>query len=214
MAQMYKIFVNEIPVVIKEGNFTADEMYNEKNPAFFFTQKKEIQKAFQLIEAGNQYKSLTIIGEDAKHIKNFLFTQYKTIRAAGGFVFNTQKEILMILRHSVWDLPKGKIEEGEKKKTAAVREVREETGIEKVELIKKIMKTYHTYVAAEDQKVLKTTHWYLMQSFDDGDMIPQKEEGIDAVAWANPEQVEEKLRNTYGSIRDVADAGIIAMHLL
>jgi 8-oxo-dGTP pyrophosphatase MutT (NUDIX family) len=37
----------------------------------------------------------------------------KTIVAAGGLVFNENKELLMIYRRSKWDLPKGKLDEGE-----------------------------------------------------------------------------------------------------
>ncbi|MBC8046553.1 MAG: NUDIX domain-containing protein [Fimbriimonadaceae bacterium] len=213
MAQNYKIFINEIPIIIVEGNSLNGLLHEELNPVYFFTQKTEIQKAFEFAQAGNYFKSLTIICEDAKAMKKQLFAQYRTIKAAGGCIFNTKKEILMILRHGMWDLPKGKIEKGEKKKKAAIREVREETGIEKVEIINKLMKTYHTYAAAEDQKILKVTHWYYMQSYEDTNLIPQLEEGIETVAWIDEEHLDDKLKYTYGSIKNVVDAAIVASHL-
>ena len=41
----------------------------------------------------------------------------------------SKKEILWIFRRGFWDLPKGKLDEGETIQTCAVREVEEETGI-------------------------------------------------------------------------------------
>ncbi len=47
MAQMYKIFMNEIPVVIREGNpVDAEGVTDRHNPVYFFTRQKEIREAF------------------------------------------------------------------------------------------------------------------------------------------------------------------------
>lgn len=205
--------MNEIPVVILEGNTREGIFSDETNPVFFFSEKTEIQKAFLYVEAGNHLQSLTIICEDAKDVKKYLFGEYKNIIAAGGCIFNEKKEMLMILRHGVWDLPKGKIEKGESKRKAAKREVMEEVGLHKVKILKRLMKTYHTYVAAENQKVLKTTYWYLMRTKDIV-LTPQTEEGIESANWFNSEQLNEKLKNAYGSIRNVSDAALLTMHLL
>ncbi|MCB9387713.1 MAG: NUDIX hydrolase [Microthrixaceae bacterium] len=60
------------------------------------------------------------------------------IRAAGGVVWRAHTgdladgvEVLLVHRprYSDWSLPKGKLEPGEKHKAAALREVREETGL-------------------------------------------------------------------------------------
>lgn len=205
--------MNEIPVIILEGNTRDGFFTDEKNLVFFFSEKAEIQKAFLYVEAGNHLQSLTIICEDAKAVKKYLFSAYKKIAAAGGCIFNDKKEMLMILRHGMWDLPKGKIEKGEKNKKAAKREVMEEVGVQEVQVLKKIMKTYHTYVAAENQKVLKTTHWFLMHCSEE-QLTPQTEEGIESAAWLNSELLQEKLKNTYGNIKLVADAALLTMHLL
>ncbi|MFN3940577.1 MAG: NUDIX hydrolase [Chitinophagales bacterium] len=210
---MYKIFINEIPVFIREeGAPNTHENADKNNPVYFFTQRKEIFKAIQQIEAGGKIRSLTIHGDDAKAVRDYLFVDYKLITAAGGLVMNDNKEILMIYRHSLWDLPKGKIELGEKPKKAALREVKEETGISHLKLIKKLTKTYHTYLINEN-KVLKKTIWFLMQS-NDRVFTPQVTEGIETVKWINTVDMESKYKHTYGNIRDVIDAGIIAAYLL
>ena len=56
------------------------------------------------------------------------------IEAAGGLVFNEKNELLMIFRRGFWDLPKGKVDEGETLEQCAVREVQEETGLQNIML--------------------------------------------------------------------------------
>ena len=69
------------------------------------------------------------------------------IEAAGGLVFNKENgEILMIFRNGKWDLPKGKLEEGENKKQCAIREVEEECSIVGLDITEKLIETYHTIV--------------------------------------------------------------------
>ena len=70
---------------------------------------------------------------------------YKILEAAGGMVLNANRELLVIYRRGSWDLPKGKIDPGETKEEAAVREIQEETGLQEVELGNLICSTYHTY---------------------------------------------------------------------
>ena len=119
MAQSYKIFINETPVYIIEGGLPATIITSDTaNPVFTSDQKKDIDKAFYLIEKNAGIKSLTIYGHGIKAVKKSLFADYKTIRAAGGLVFNNKDEVLMIFRRAMWDLPKGKIDLGEKKKAA------------------------------------------------------------------------------------------------
>lgn len=209
---MYKIFINEIPVIIREDMPPADVESTETNPVFFFTKRKEIMKAMRQIETGGMLRSLSVYGDDARAIRSHLFAGYKTVKAAGGLVMNSAKDVLMIYRNGMWDLPKGKIEPGEKVPQAAVREVVEETGIMPPEIVKKLMKTYHTYVI-EGHKILKITHWFLMRS-NAFAFTPQIAEGIALVQWVNASELEVKYNQTYQNIRDVLDAGIISAYLL
>jgi 8-oxo-dGTP pyrophosphatase MutT (NUDIX family) len=67
------------------------------------------------------------------------------IIAAGGLVTNPKGEILWIFRRGFWDLPKGKLDEGETIQTCAVREVAEETGISNIQLHEMLCFTNHLY---------------------------------------------------------------------
>lgn len=71
MAQSYKIFINETPVYIIEGGLPATIITSDTaNPVFTSDQKKDIDKAFYLIENNAGIKSLTIYGHGIKAVKN------------------------------------------------------------------------------------------------------------------------------------------------
>jgi ADP-ribose pyrophosphatase YjhB (NUDIX family) len=68
-------------------------------------------------------------------------TEVKKEYSAGGIVYQKQDDQLLILlirtsgatpeeRDNVWGFPKGHLEDGEDARTAALREVREEAGVE------------------------------------------------------------------------------------
>ena len=97
-------------------------------------------------------------------------------------VQNEQGEILSIFRLGHWDLPKGKLEEGESLEENAVREVEEETGIQNIQLGAFLGHTYHTYTSKKGKRLLKDTAWYKMYS-QDQKLTPQTEEGIEQVTW-------------------------------
>ena len=62
-------------------------------------------------------------------------SKYILIEAAGGLVYNSDKQILMIFRNGKWDLPKGKKEDKETIIQCALREVEEECGINDLRII-------------------------------------------------------------------------------
>ena len=71
---------------------------------------------------------------DLEKLKQNFFKNFNVIEAAGGIVQNELKEILFIYRLNKWDLPKGKIEPGEKEEVSALREVSEETGVTNINI--------------------------------------------------------------------------------
>jgi ADP-ribose pyrophosphatase YjhB (NUDIX family) len=133
-------------------------------------------------------------------VKNFIKDQFKIVKAAGGLVFKGEK-MLMIYRLSKWDLPKGKLDKGEKTIDGALREVVEECAIS-VAADEKITSTWHTYVY-EGRRILKKTTWYRMTCLSDAGMKPQIEENIEDIRWMTRGEVELALGNSYNSIREV-----------
>ena len=106
------------------------------------------------------------------------------VLAGGGFVIQKgkrERELLMIFRKGLWDLPKGKLDEGEDIKSCAAREVREEVGIDQVEIIQPLGYTLHAYERKTTLSV-KQTYWYEMKTKSTS-FTPQLEEHIEAVEW-------------------------------
>lgn len=132
--------------------------------------------------------------------------QMEKIVAAGGLVYTPQKTVLLIFRRGKWDLPKGKLDEGESLETCAVREVKEETGLDKATIEKSLTITWHTY-QQDGKLVLKESHWYLMQTPAEVELTPQHDEDIESCIWAPLEDLQQYMQNTHPSILDVIEAG-------
>jgi 8-oxo-dGTP pyrophosphatase MutT (NUDIX family) len=135
-------------------------------------------------------------------LKKAFWKKFKVIQAGGGLVENERGERLLIFRRGKWDLPKGKVDKGETLEAASLREVQEETGLKRVNIVKPLPCTYHTYM--QDAKlVLKENYWYLMRAESAEMLVPQTEEDIERIIWADAEQVAECLKNTYSSVKQV-----------
>ena len=111
----------------------------------------------------------------------------------------------MIHRLGVWDLPKGKVDQGEAVDAGALREVREECGLKKLELVKRLCETWHTY-ERKGRQHLKRTDWYLMRGTNTEELIAQGEEDISEARWMDVREVERMKADTYPSLRKVIDA--------
>ena len=110
----------------------------------------------------------------------------------------------MIYRNGVWDLPKGKQEEGEDITVTALREVQEESGVQ-ASLGELLTVTWHSY-RLDGNLIVKSTHWYRMFAPKNAPVKPQTEEGIEKCEWVTPEDLDYRLANTYPSVIDVFES--------
>ena len=84
------------------------------------------------------------------------------------------------------------MKKGDKKKKTAVREIFEETGIDKkdLEIIKPLIPT-HDNVKVSGNIYVKETFWYLIRYLGNSKskMIPEKKEGITKCKWLTPSEI-------------------------
>jgi len=109
-------------------------------------------------------------------------------------------------KYEGWVLPKGTVEEGEEYKETAIREVKEETGVN-ASIIKYVGKSQYTFSTVNDI-IVKDVHWYLMMA-DSYFSKPQREEffmdsgyykyheAYHMLKFANEKQILEKAYNEY-----------------
>src|SRR3989344_8413513 len=90
--------------------------------------------------------------------------------SAGIIVYRRTEDglrfLILYLRGSYWNFPKGKIESEEKSLAAALRETREETGLSAHDLrVEKNFKTYERFFfRREGQRVFKIVILYLAET--------------------------------------------------
>lgn len=150
-------------------------------------------------------KFIAIITPNPTATFDSLKSQFKEVFAAGGVVESECGELLMIELRNRWDLPKGHIEAGESDREAALREVREETGVE-AEIVgnEPLAVTWHAYDTYGCWE-LKRTSWWRMKATN-GVVVPQREEGIANVVWSPKAEVAERLKRSYPTIKFVVEA--------
>lgn len=196
MSQKYRIYINDNTLLI--SNQAPEGV--EKNQQF----ENELFDFFKFYESlkGKGAQHYFLLANEPKKAFKSIRKKLTLIKAAGGLVNNAKGEYLFIYRNNKWDLPKGKVEKGEKMKKAAVREVEEECGVKVDELKAKICKTFHVYEMG-GKLVLKHTNWYRMTVKNSPVLIPQIEEGITEASWVPQTKLQDKMKNTYPLIIDV-----------
>lgn len=197
MAQIYKIYMNESVLMITDFNENFPYGIQEVDSQYF-----DIKNLFRDIVEKSLEKAFLIRKADPKAYFKEIKASVRLIKAAGGLVKNDNGDYLFIERLGRWDLPKGKVEAGERMAETAVREVEEECGVQIVELGAKIRSTYHVYILRDDF-ILKKTNWYHMSVEGVPELIPQVEEDIQQAIWIKPTAFKSILDNTYPLIKEI-----------
>ena len=113
--------------------------------------------------------------------------------SSGGVVVFGNTVLLLKKFNGDWVLPKGRVEEGESLKEAALREVFEESGVkgQVIEYIDKVEYEFKNF--KEGKTVHKTVHWFLMKATS-MDCVPQKREGFIDAVFVHEDKVAELVR--------------------
>ncbi len=134
------------------------------------------------------------------------------LHSAGGVIFRLREgghEVALIATkgRTVWTLPKGVIDKGEVPETAAVREIREETGLHGriVELIGE--RSYWFYQREENTKFRKTVTYFLLE-YTGGELAPPNAE-VDETRWVSLSDAAEMV--SYKSDREILDAARVRL---
>jgi 8-oxo-dGTP pyrophosphatase MutT (NUDIX family) len=200
-----KIYFNDKPLFLCDNIDKTIEPFIHHDDAVFIDELnahtiKTIIHEMQLpkVHAG------VFFHPDFEELKKAFFKKFTLIQAAGGLVINEKDEILMIYRRGKWDLPKGKLDKGEKLEDCAIREVEEETGLKNVNLISPLMITYHTYHEGS-RFILKESHWYSMKVSGEQWLMPQTEEDIHEIKWIKKSDLKTYMKNSFPSVVDVLE---------
>jgi 8-oxo-dGTP pyrophosphatase MutT (NUDIX family) len=198
---MHLVFVNDKPlrfVSIYEG-----EKWKTSSGDFISEKDLTVEQAIAELENNKNHHGIIYLCESPDVMWQIFISHCELIEAAGGLVMNEKNNFLFIFRYGKWDLPKGKIEFDETPEVAAVREVKEECGLQKVELIRPLQKTFHTYHLHGKRK-LKKTHWFFMNAHSTEKLIPQTEEDILKIEWMSLQRISEDVfKNTYASVSEL-----------
>ena len=171
---------------------------------FHMGDKIDIHALVGLFEASATLSRIYIPTEKGEEQATYkrLCAEFKEVNAAGGLVSNRRGDYLLIRRDGLWDLPKGHQEQGEDISVTALREVQEETGVERLTLGDLICITDHCYIRGGIWH-LKHTWWYEMLYTDPVELTPQREEDITKAAWVAKSSLPPFLKNTFPSILEV-----------
>ena len=120
--------------------------------------------------------------------------------SAGGLVYRwrgTECRVVLAARHHpnsgklVWTIPKGHVEPGETSEVTAVREVREETGLE-AEVETKLGDVTYWFARRDEQgrvvRIFKRVRFFLMRAR--GGRFGDRDDEMDAVRWFALDEAE------------------------
>ena len=129
--------------------------------------------------------------------------------SAGGVVFKKDNNIIRYLlikdSQNHWTIPKGHIETGEEPKEAALREIKEETGLKKLNIARELESTRYFYCRGKDI-IHKTIYLYLIEAEDNEELNPDKKEVKGAMWFTGKEAIKNV---AYANIKDMLNKAMV-----
>ncbi|WP_430897280.1 MULTISPECIES: NUDIX hydrolase [unclassified Paraflavitalea] len=206
----YRLFFERTQLILTDKTEVINDLTrnNSNNSLYYNPSELIISQILNTIDPTEE-RAVVLAANKLEDLKAALWKRFEIIKAGGGLVFNEDGKVLMMFRRGKWDLPKGKLDEGESIEECAVREIEEETGLKELVREKFITTTYHHY-SFKGKEILKESYWYEVRTNFKGSLVPQLEEDITEVKWVAITELDNYLENTYASIREVfAAAGLI-----
>lgn len=131
--------------------------------------------------------------------------------SAGGIIYRMDGNTPLFLAvknvYDKWTFPKGKVEEGETWQEAAVREIREETGIEEAEILGEVGEIKFTDKSG-DEPLKKNVHFYLVKTNQTQTKVSEGTH-IKEIKWMTEEEIKKSL--DYPNLIDLIDKAIEAI---
>lgn len=203
-----KLYFANKPLFLASGSDTEIDEYLHRQDTVFIDEGNDHAVRTMIYEMEQpDVRAGVMLYPDVPGLLKGFQKQLSFIQAAGGLVHTPEGALLLIYRRGKWDLPKGKRDGEESLEDCARREIREETGLEQLELEAPLCTTYHVYHGF-GQHVLKETHWFLAQSPDQASLHPQADEDIEQCLWVEQKDLASYLAHTHALILDVMNAGL------
>lgn len=193
MTIKHTIYVGDKPIYLTTA---VDE---ENDLKVFSLRQVNLPKIIRLLNNTDLDAVYLVHKNENKILKHFL-KKLPNVIAGGGKVYNKKGKILFIYRNKKWDLPKGKIEDDETIEETAIREVKEETRVKKLKIVKSLPTTYHIFKRNGRYKI-KITYWFEMNTKHRGKLKPQKKEGITKAKWLGKRKTKKAMKNSYANIK-------------
>lgn len=123
-------------------------------------------------------------------------------KSVGAVIFRRERdETLFLLLHydaGHWDFPKGHMEQNETEQQTLLREVQEETGLEKLELLHGFKQQTSYFFRREGRAIFKEVVFYLVETREEKIKLSSEHKGFQ---WMPFEQAAKKI--TFKNSRSV-----------
>ncbi len=112
--------------------------------------------------------------------------------------------LLLKSRPGDWEFPKGGVENGEELQQTAIREVKEEAGIEDFRLVDGFREEYDYVFEANGDRIHKTVHLFIAKSFEASAELSHEhrdlqwrdyEQAINTITQDGPREILEQARD-------------------